>query len=313
MLLLSLGLLIWLKDSAKSCEELASLASVNASALYRLMRALASVGVFAEQEPGRFTLTPLAANLQSDVPGSIRASMIMYGEEPYQALGNILYSLRTGGSAFENLYGMPFYQYYAQNPESGEIFDETMTIHSSAENLKIVARYDFSGIQKLVDVGGGQGSSIASILKANPNMQGVLFDLPYVIESAKDFIETEQVSQRCELVGGDFLASVPSGGDAYMLKRVIHNWDDKSALTILKNCHRAMVENGRLLVVEYVILPGNEPSVTKFVDLLMMVLFPSARQRTELEFRALFEASGFRLTKIVPIQETASLLEGIRM
>jgi len=307
-----LGIADLLKSGAKSCEELAYSAGVNAQLLYRLMRALASVGVFAEKEQGCFTLTPFAACLQSDVPGSMRALVIMCGEEHYQAWGDILYSLRTGGSAFEHLYGMPLFQYYAQNPEPGKIFDEAMTSNSSIENADITASYDFSGLHKLVDVGGGQGNLIASILKANPKMQGILFDLPYVIEGAKNFIEAEGVSQRCELVGGDFFESVPSGGDAYMLKRVIHNWDDKSAIAILKNCHRAMLENGKLLVVEQVIPPGNEPCFGKFMDLTMMVMFPGARECTEPEYRALFEASGFRLTKIVPTRAGVSLIEGIR-
>jgi ubiquinone/menaquinone biosynthesis C-methylase UbiE len=308
-----LGIADLLKDGSKSCSELASSVGVDALRLYRLMRALASVGVFAEQEPGCFTLTPRAACLLSDVPGSMRALVIMSGEVHYQAWGDILYSLRTGGSAFEHLYGMPFFQYYAQNPEARKIVDAAMTNSASTEKFDFVARYDFSGIHKLVDVGGGQGSSIASILKANPNMQGVLFDLPSVIEGAKNFLEAQGVSQRCELVRGDFFESVPSGGDAYMLMRVIHDWDDLSALAILKNCHRAMVENGKLLVVEHVIPPGNESSLSKFADLTMMVMFPGACERTEPELRALFEDSGFRLTKIVPIRENVSLLEGIRM
>ncbi len=308
-----LGLADLLKDGAKSCEDLASSAGVHPRLLYRLMRALASVGVFAEQEPGYFTLTPFAACLQSDVAGSMRASVITCGAELYQAWGDILYSLRTGGSAFEHLYGMPLFQFYAQNPESGKMFDEAMTKYSSAENFEIVASYDFSGIHKLVDVGGGQGSLIASLLKANPKMQGILFDRQSVIEGAKNLTEVEGVSQRCELVGGDFLESVPSGADAYMLKHVLHDWDDKSAITIVKNCHHAMVENGKLLVMEQVIPPGNEPCFGKFTDLTMMVMFTGARQRTEPEYRALFEASGFKLTKIVPIRENVSLLEGIRV
>jgi len=308
-----LGIADELKSGSKSCEELASSAGVHPRLLYRVMRALASVGVFAEKEQGYFNLTPFAACLQSDVPGSMRALVIMLGEEHYQAWGDVLYSLRTGGSAFEHLYGMPLFEYYAQNPEPGKIFDEAMTKNSSAENFEIVASYDFSGIHKLVDIGGGQGSLIASILKANPKMQGILFDLPYVIEGAKNFIEAEGVSQRCSLVGGDFLEEVPSGGDAYMLKRVIHNWDDKSTLSILKNCHRAMVENGKLLVVEQVIPHGNEPCFGKFTDLMMMVMFPGARECTEPEYRALFEASGFKVIKIVPIRENMSLIEGIRV
>lgn len=308
-----LGIPDLLKDGSMSCDRLAYSVGVNARLLYRLMRALASVGVFAEKEQGCFTLTPFATCLQSDVPGSMRAVVIMLGEEHYQAWGDILYSLQTGKSAFEHLYGMPLFQYYAQNPEPGKIFNQALTGVSSVEGANINASYDFSGFHKLVDVGGGQGDLIASILKANPNMQGMLFDLPYVIEDAKNFIETQGVLQRCELVGGDFFESVPSGGDAYILKRIIHNWDDLSAIAILKNCHRAMKENGKLLVVEQVIPPGNEPCFGKFTDLTMMVMFPGARECTEPEYRALFEASGFKLTKVFVTRRDVSLIEGIRV
>jgi len=197
-----LGIADLLKDGPKSCDELATATALKARPLYRLLRALASVGVFSEKEPGYFTLTPLAACLQSDIPGSMRALVIMVGEEHYQAWGDIFYSLRTGGSAFEHMYGLPLFQYYAQNPEPGKIFDEAMTNNSSTENFEIVASYDFSGIHKLVDVGGGQGSLIASILKANPSIQGILFDLPTVIAGALDLIEAEGVSNRCSLMGG---------------------------------------------------------------------------------------------------------------
>lgn len=308
-----LGIADLLKDGPKSCDELATATALKARPLYRLLRALASVGVFSEKEPGYFTLTPLAACLQSDIPGSMRALVIMVGEEHYQAWGDILYSLQTGGSAFEHMYGLPLFQYYAQNPEPGKIFDEAMTNNSSTENFEIAASYDFSTIHKLIDVGGGQGSLIASILKDNPSMQGILFDLPTVIAGALDLIEAEGVSNRCYLMAGDFFDSVPSGGDAYILKRVIHNAEDERALAILKNCHRAMLYHGKLLVIEQVIPPGNEPFFGKFLDLTMMVMFPGACERTEVEYRALFEASGFHLTRIYPTRAGISVIEGIRV
>lgn len=308
-----LGIADLLKDGSKSCDELAQATGVNARTLYRLMRALASVGVFAEKEHGYFTLTPLAACLQSDIPGSIRTLVMMVGEEYYQAWGDLLYSIQTGASAFEHVYGMPLFEYYAQNPESGKIYDEAQTSGSKAAKAEIIKSYDFSTIRKLVDVGGGNGSLIWAILKANPTMQGVLFELPSAIAGAKDLIEAEGVNERCELVAGDFFESVPSGGDAYMLKYVIHLWDDERAIAILKNCHRAMVENGKLLVIEQVIPPGNEPFLGKFLDLHMLVLFPGGCERTEAEHRALFEASGFKLTKIVPTRANLSVIEGVRV
>ena len=224
-----------------------------------------------------------------------------------------MHSMQSGASAFENLYGMQLFEYYAQNPEAGKIFDEAMTSFSATETAEITTRYDFSPIRKLVDVGGGHGSLLASILIANPTMQGVLFDQSSVIEGAKDLIEAEQVSERCSLVAGDCFEEVPCGGDAYILKYIIHLWDDVRASAILKNCHRAMVENGKLLLVEQVIGPGNEPFFGKFLDMQMLVMFPGGCERTETEYRSLFEASGFHLTKIVSTRANVSVSEGIRV
>lgn len=307
-----LGIADLLKDSSKCCDELATTTGVNAGALYRLMRGLASMGVFSEQEHGYFSLTPLAACLQSDVPGSMRAIVIMVGGEYYQSWGNFLYSIQTGKSAFEHVYGMPLFQYYAQNPELGKMYDQAQKSGSAAARAEILRSYDFSGISKMVDVGGGNGSLISSILKANPAMQSVLFEQPSVIAEAKDLIEAEGVSERCELVAGDFFASVPSSGDAYMLRYILHNWDNERAIAILKNCHRAMLENGKLLVIEQVIPSGNEPFIGKLLDLHMLVLFPGGCERTESEYQALFEASGFKLTKVFPTRANVSVLEAIK-
>lgn len=308
-----LGIADLLKDGPKSCDELATATAVKARPLYRLLRGLASVGVFSETEAGHFTLTPLAACLQSDISGSMRALVTILGEEEYRAWGDILYSLRTGGSAFEHIYKMPLYQYHAQKPEQGKTFNEAMTNISLPEDFEIATSYDFSGIHKLVDVGGGQGTLIASILKANPEMQGILFELRTVIAGAKSLIEAEGVENRCSLIAGDFFDSVPSGGDAYMLKHIMHNWEDERARAILKNCHRAMVENDKLLVIEEVIPSGNEPCSGKLFDVTMMVLFPGACERTEVEYRSLFEACGFHLNKIYPTRAGISVIEGIRV
>lgn len=308
-----LGIADLLKDGSKCCDELATTMGVNAGALYRLMRGLASMGIFAEQEPGYFALTPLGACLQSDVPGSMRGIAIMGGGEYYQSWGNFLYSIQTGKSAFEDLHGMSLFQYYAQNPELRKMYDEAQKSGSGAAKGEIIKSYNFSGISKLVDIGGGNGSLIASILIANPTMQGILFEQPSVIAEAKDLIEAEKVKERCELVAGDFFDSVPSSGDAYILRYIIHNWDDERAIAILKNCHRAMVENGKLLVIEQMIPPGNEPFLGKLLDLHMLVLFPGGCERTENEYRALFEASGFKLTNIFPTGANVSVIEATRV
>jgi ubiquinone/menaquinone biosynthesis C-methylase UbiE len=308
-----LGIADLLKDSPKSCDELATATGTNAPSLYRLLRGLASLGVFAETQPNHFTLTPLAACLQSDVPNSVRAYVIMQGEENYQAWGEFMHSVQTGGSSFEHIYGMNLFDYLAQNPESAKIFDESMTNLSVNHSAAVAASYDFSSIQTLVDVAGGEGLLIASILKSNPTLKGVLFDQPHVIEKAKRFLEAEGVLERCQLVAGNFFESVAEGGDAYILKYIIHDWDDERAIAILKQCHKVMPANGKILVAQPVIPPGNEPFMGKLLDLTMLVITPGGRERTEAEYRALFEKAGFKLTRIVPTQDEISIIEGIRV
>ncbi len=194
-----LGIADLLKDGAKSCEELASATQTHERSLYRLLRALASVGIFAETEPGYFTLTLLANYLQSDVPDSLKAIAIMNGAEQYRSWGDLMYSLQTGESAFERLYGMNLFEYYAQNPEAAKIFNQAMTSLSALENASVVSDYDFSNIQTLVDVAGGHGKLLTDILKANPKIKGILFDQPSVIAGATSLIEEAGVSDRCEL------------------------------------------------------------------------------------------------------------------
>lgn len=302
-----------LKDGPKSSSDLAKATGTHARSLYRVMRALASVGVFAEIEDGRFELTPLAAYLQTDVPGSVRAITIMCGEEwHWQMWGNILHTLKIGNTAFEYVHGMKVFEYLTQNVEAAQIFNEAMTATTAPLNATITAEYDFSSISKIVEVGGGHGTLIASILKAYPTMQGILFDLPPVVIGAKHHIEAEGLAKRCEIVGGDFFESIPTGGDTYILKNIIHDWDDTHALAILKNCHQAMVENGKLLLVEAVIPPRNEPSFGKFLDLEMLVMTGGC-ERTEAEYRALFEAAGFVLTKVITTPSSMSVIEGVRV
>ena len=307
-----LGIADLLKNGAKNCEELASVTNTNARALYRLMRGLASVKVFAEQEPGYFILTPIAEGLCSDISGSMRDSILLGGGEYYRAWGNLLYSLRTGNNAFEQEYEMPVFDYYSQNRESGGIFNRAMKNISQVINPAIVGGYDFSSITKLVDVGGGNGSLIAGILKANPNLQGILFDQKSAIASAKSILKAEVNSNRCEMIAGDFFESIPSGADAYLFKYVLHNWNDEQAIAILRNCYSAMSENGKLLVVEQVIPPGNEPFSGKLIDLHMLVTLGGC-ERTEAEYRSLFKAASFQLTKIVSTRSNVSIIEGIPM
>jgi SAM-dependent methyltransferase len=306
-----LGIADLLKDGPKNSEELAQVTGMHALSLYRVLRALASVGVFAEDEHGRFVLTSLAATLRTDVPGSLCAfATAELGEDHYPAWGEVLHSVKTGEIAFDHLFGMDVWQYRAQHPEDGRIFDEAMASFSSVVNAAIVASYDFSSIGKIVDVGGGDGSLIASILKANLQTKGVLFDLLHVTAGARQRLEREGLTERCEVVAGDFFGSVPNGGDAYLLKWIIHDWDDDRSVTLLKNCHRAMAKNGKLLVVEAIIPLDNAPSFHKFMDLNMLVM-TGGRERTEAEYQALLEAAGFRLTRVISTQSEMRVIEGV--
>ena len=302
-----------LKDGPKSCEEIAAATGTNAKSIYRVLRTLAGAGVFAETEQqGYFTLTPLAASLQSGGTSSMRAMAIMFGEEQYQAWGDILYTLETGESSFERKHGVPMFKYFVDNPEPGEIYEEAMTSVSAAEKAEILKSYDFSYIKKLVEVGGGHGSFISSILKANPTMQGVLFDQPYVIEGA-NIIEAEGLSDRCEQIPGNFYESVPSGGNAYSLKHVLHGCSDEQSITILKNCHKAMVEDGKLLIVERIVGSGPDSFLAKFLDVNMMLLVKGGCERTESEYRKIIEAAGFRVDKVVPSKAGVSVIEASRV
>lgn len=308
-----LGVADLLKDQAKSADELAPALGVKARPLYRLLRALASVGIFNEDQSGRFHLTPLAEPLRSDAQHSVRDFAIYFGADWHRRVyGELGYSVQTGLPAFEKIYGKPFFDYLAENPAPAEDFNNAMTSHSASDSAAVVNAYDFTGINKLVDVGGGHGALIAAILANNPQINGVLFDAPHVVARANDTLATHGVSRRCETVGGDFFASVPSGGDAYILRHIIHDWDDERALTILKNCHQAMAENGRLLVVEIVITEGNAPSLGKFLDLAMMVLVNSF-ERTAAEYGALFAQAGFKITRIVPTASPHSVIEAVRL
>lgn len=305
-----LGIADMLKDGPKSCFELAKSTNVSSRELFRLLRFLASLNVFAEDEEGNFKLTPLAANLQSDVPGSLRAMAIMYGEEIYQAWGNVFHSIKTGETAFDHIYQCSHFQYLAQNPEASTVFNQAMTEFTRQESNVVISTYDFSQYKIIVDVGGGYGSFMAAILTANPKLDGILFDLPQVIEGAKAHIESAGVTGRCTIRGGDFFESIPEGGDVYICKNIILNWDDEQCVTILKNCRHSMSENSKLLVIEAVIPPRNIASFSKMLDLHMLVV-NGGRGRTEAEFRKLFTAAGFKLSTIISTQSPTSIIEGI--
>ena len=299
-----------LRDGAKSSTDLAQLAGVDSRSLYRLMRALASVGVFAQGTDGRFVLTPMAECLQADAPGSMRAWALMMGTWAFHPWAELLHSVKTGETAFEHIHGTGFFDYLGKHPEQGRLFDESMTNFSGPEIAAIVSGYDFSGIGTLVDIAGGHGSLLGAILQANPAMKGILADMPAVIEGARRHFEASKLADRCQVTPINFFEAVPGGGDAYLMKHIIHDWDDERSNTILKNCHRAMAGKGKLLLAETVMVAGNEPEFGKWLDLAMLV-YAGGCERTEEEYRDLLSAGGFRLTRIVPTQSPLSVIEAV--
>jgi len=307
-----LGIADLLTQGPRSAVDLAQTTNVHAPSLYRLLRALASMGVFADDGSGHFTLTPMAECLRSDVPGSQRALAIMSGEEHYKAWGELLYSVQTGKIAFDKLYGMPVFDFLSQNFEQAKVFDAAMVGIHGRESAAMTEAYDFSDIGVLADIGGGNGSLLTMVLKEFPTLRGMLYDLPGVTERATVNLHAAGLANRCQVISGSFFQSVPAGADAYLMRHIIHDWDDEKATTILRNVHQAMSKDARLLVVESVIPPGNEPSFGKLLDLTMLTI-PGGKERTEDEYRALYKTAGFELTRIVPTTAEVSVIEGKKL
>jgi hypothetical protein len=308
-----LGIADLVKNEPKTAAELAAACGAHPFSLFRVLRGLAAVGIFTQDDKNRFGITPLSETLRADVPGSLRAfAMTELGEEHYPAWGDLLHSVRTGGIAFDHTFGMDVWKYFAEHPDNARIFNDAMSGMTAQANEALHAAYDFAGINTLVDIGGGHGGLLTSILKRNAQMRGILFDSLQVIDGARQSVQVSGVAQRCELVGGNFFESVPSGGDAHILKWIIHDWDDEKSSVILRNSHHALAENGKLILVEAVVPPGSQLHFSKFMDLNMLVM-TGGRERTEEEFRRLYETSGFRLNRIVPTESPFSVIEGVRV
>src|SRR5262245_41152594 len=293
-------------------DDIARATGTDPDALYRLLRTLANAGILTESADHRFALTPLGATLRSDAPGSMRAWVLFSGESFYlQAWQEILHSIRTGTPAWNKVHGTALFDFLRQHPGEAANFEQAMTSLSGGEAPAIVAAYDFSTLQTLVDVGGGQGTLLMTILEANPKLRGILYDQPQVVAGARQQIAAKGLAERCEIVGGDFFESVPSGADAYILKYIIHDWDDDKSHVVLRNCHRAMADEGKLLLVETIIPPPGEPHLAKVQDLEMLILAGS-RERTREQYEALLRRVEFRLVRIVPTREPLSIIEAVR-
>ena len=280
----------------KSIRELADATHTHGPSMARLLRALTSLGIFVEDTTGRYRQTALSDTLRSNHPESIRPFAMMLGAHfVWKPCGALQETVRTGQPSFERVYGAPFFEYLAGHPDDAAVFNAAMS-SSPGYVAAIVGAYDFSKFERIVDVGGGHGLLLAGILAANPRLRGVLYDLPGVV-AGSSALGQEPISQRCEIIGGDFFKGVPAGADAYMLKGIIHDWNDEAALKILKNCRRAIRPDGTLLIVEAVLTPSTDPA-TALMDMLMMVL-TSGRERTESEFRSLLQEAGFSMVQVI--------------
>jgi ubiquinone/menaquinone biosynthesis C-methylase UbiE len=298
-----------LQSGPKTHEELAQATGTHAPSLFRLLRALTSAGIFKKEDDGRFGLTPLSETLRTGVPGSVRWFIISeLGQEHYPAWGNLMHSVKTGEIAFDNFFGVDIWKYFNQNPEDAAVFNESMSGMTAAVNEAIMSVYDFSQFNTVVDVGGGHGGLITSILNKNPQVRGVLLDAAEVIEGAQPRLQAAGVADRCEAVAGDFFKAVPAGGDAYVMKWIIHDWEDEKAITILKNCRKHMQPNGRLIIVDCVVPEGDAPDFSKTFDLNMLVM-TGGKERTAAEFEQLLSAAGLKLLRVIPTEVPTSIVE----
>ncbi|WP_433519939.1 methyltransferase [Nonomuraea sp. CA-143628] len=304
-----LGVADHLADGPLDTEELAKRCGAHAPSLRRVLRELASMGVVRTAGAEDYELTDAGTALLSDVPGSIRSSIRALGEEGFwYAMGKLPDTVRQGSSAFVAKYGK-LYEHLAKNPDAGRIFDDYMATRAITFTDGLVKRYDFAGIETMVDVAGGSGHIMATVLHANPGMRGILFDLDQVAARARDLLATEGLADRYEVVAGDFFASVPAGADAYLLASILHNWDDGDALRILRNVRRAMNPGGRVLVLE-VALPDDEaPHLGKDLDLRMLAIFNGGLERSREEYATLFEQAGLEPAAVIELGAGASLLE----
>jgi hypothetical protein len=278
--------------------------------LHRLLRSLAGFGIFRQSVPGEWALTPLAETLLEGAPGSVRDMAITWNEEHFRAYADLLGAVTTGRPAFEIHYGTDWWSYLRDHPEAAETFNAAMGNMSRQVQAAAAAAYDFGQARHLVDVGAGHGTFVAILLEQNPALTATVFDLPHVIEGAQATFTTPDRSNRVELVGGDFFAAVPPGGDAYVLSFILHDWSDSECITILENVRRAIPDDGRLVVIEHVLPETDEPHFGKLIDLTMLGLL-TGQERTDAEFARIFAAAGFRLERVVPTASSTSVIEAL--
>ena len=298
-------------ETPQSAAELAPALDAHVPSLHRLMRALASIGLLTEGEGQRFALTPLGAALKSGAPGAARSTVrTLAGPAFTRAFEDIVHSVKTGRTGFEKAHGAPVFDYFASRPEEASMFSETMVGFHGAEPAAVAAAYDFSAFETVVDVGGATGNMLSAILARHTKPRGVLFDRPHVVRDAPALLRAAGVAERVTIEGGDFFEAVPTGGDAYVLSHILHDWSEEQCLTILRNCRKAMKPTARLLIVEMVLPAGNTPDPGKIFDLVMLVI-PGGQERTEAEYAALLGKAGFRLARVVPTESAVGVVEAV--
>ncbi len=308
----SLGIADLIGSDVRACIDLALATGTDAASLYRLMRTLAAVGVFREHEGRGFSLTPAGSYLRSDVEGTQAQVAIMIGRANFwQSWGNLIHSVRTGDIAFDHVHGSDVWTYRSKHPVESAIFDRAMAAGTERFADAVLRVCDFSRFHHVIDVGGGDGAFLAKILAAYPLMRGTLFDQPHVVAKADKALAARELAERCEVRSGDFFASVPEGGDAYLLKWILHDWDDTSSIKILRTCRNAVPAGGRLLLVEFLVGPPNTCPEAKFMDLMMMVM-NGGRERTLNEFESLLASAGFCIDRVTPTPNLLSLIECVR-
>jgi hypothetical protein len=298
-----------LANGAKAAADLAGPTKTNPRALHRFLRALSNFGIVTQSVDHKFALTPLGEALKSDAPGSARSTILtMSGDWMWKALGDLQYSVETGNTAMEKVFGMPIFDYLAKNPALAAQFSESMVGIHGQEPQTVAAAYDFSKVGVVVDVGGATGNMLAHILGRHPECKGVLFDRPHVVTEAPKLLQSKGVDSRVRIEKGSFFESVPSGGDAYILSHVIHDWSEEQCLTILGNCRKAMKPGAKLLIVEFVLPEGDTPHFGKLVDMVMLAV-PGGEERTAAEYGALLAKAGLKMTRVVPTESDVSIVE----
>jgi SAM-dependent methyltransferase len=304
-----LGIADLLNDGPRTAGELALATQTDPRSLHRVLRALASRGVFTEVDPGRFALTDVGAALRTGTPGSMRnAVLTLAGDWQWAAWGEFLHCLKTGQSGMQKAWRMPLFDFLAGHPDHAHTFNAAMLEILGEQAQAIVSAYDFSGLTSVVDLGGGTGHLLVAILRAHPQLRGLVLDLDYSIAQAQERLRAAGLTERGEARAGDFFHEVPPGYDAYVFSRVIHDWNDEQALAMLRTCRAAMKPGARLLIIEHVLPPGDAPHFGKLLDLLMLTV-TGGIERSEDEYRALLAQGRFRLARVVPTSTPLSVLE----